>query len=129
MHYKTTLPYSKVNFIWHSSHYDWHLKGICWYGHHICLFDTIIYNEYEPSETVACHIYSLTCREALSWLFRKKLFELCIGYHCTENSHKHFRLKSPKPLWAFIFDLYYKLHNPSYPLFGYYSKKYIFRKG
>ena len=78
MKYQEKLKYSDMEFVRVQSHYDIHLRGLCRYGKRMTLhsFET---NE----ETETCTIYHLGFFKKLKWLCKKKLFELCVGYHWT----------------------------------------------
>ena len=107
MEEKVKIPYNEVDFVWETSRYDIPLGGLCRYEDNLCEFkgdyDTLIYT-----------IYSLTTREKIKFLYRKKLFEICVGYHCSYPQRlqgANFYYKRPRWFWKLVCKLYYK-RNP-----------------
>lgn len=71
------IPYSKVDYVFITNHYDLHLQGICRYQCKICEFE----NKYpEDKKKIMTSIYSLNFWEHLNWKFRKWKFEACVGF-------------------------------------------------
>lgn len=111
-----TIPYNQTKFKFISSHYDLHLRGLCVYNNTICYFSTIVGNydeildEWEES---FCQIYKLSFKEKAHWLFKKKKFELMVGYHWTysyrKTGERPFHYRNPKWLYKWLYRLYFKL--------------------
>lgn len=56
------------------------------------------------------HVYNLNLIEKMRWLFKKRLFEICIGKHWTYPDRKQgvcFKIKKPRWFWKIVFKLYY----------------------
>jgi len=77
MQYLTIIPYNEIDFVFVSDHWDVHLTGLCRDNKKLCYFSL------EDIDTDIYAIYSLTFWEKINWVRRKKLFEWCVGYHCT----------------------------------------------
>lgn len=95
--------YNKVQFLFIRDHYDIHLAGLCRYKNKVCLFIT-------DYGTMLVSIYSLDIIEKIWYIAKKKLFELCIGYHWTYPYRKQglkYRLRKPEWFWRIIFNCYY----------------------
>jgi len=111
------IDYDEVDFVWIADHWDLHLKGLCKYGGELCLFQTIRGEyDFDQEEYIIpdiCNIFSLSLLEKIRWIFRKRLFEICIGYHWTypyrKTGGRPFKYRNPKWLYKFIFKTYYKL--------------------
>jgi len=108
------LPYDKVDFIWVKSHYDVHLEGLCRVNNKIHRFK--IASEFGYDEDLddyvlpIMNVYKLSKVDKIKWLFRKWLFEVCVGKHFTYPDRKNgvrFYTKSPKWFWNKVFRLYY----------------------
>jgi hypothetical protein len=85
--------YKEMNFVWVSSHWDIHLKGLCIEEGKLQRFKT-------DYDTELCTIYPLTTKEKFIWLFKKKMFEWCVGYHWTYPHRKTGNLyHRRKPVW------------------------------
>jgi hypothetical protein len=97
-----------VKFRWIEEHYDVHLSGTCIYKGELCYFDSD-YPDFGKEQM--CDIYELTYFEKLKWRFTQWLFELCIGYHWTYDKDgrvtHEFKLRKPKWLYKFLFNIYY----------------------
>ncbi len=129
MKYLTTIPYDTVDFLFIENHYDIHWSGLCIDQEHgVCRFKTfdhpICGNLFcdqhdgddelaectcpEYPEVLMCDIYRLNIFEKMVELTKKKLFELCVGYHWTyENGRLDRRFeKSHRDL---SFRIYYWL--------------------
>jgi len=94
---------AKDKWVWIANHYDLHLSGLLRFGGELCRFETH-YHRCEVS------VYRLTQAEKLKWLARKKLFELCVGYHWSYPERKHgarFCGRRPEWLHKMLFRLYY----------------------
>ena len=102
------IPYKDVNFLWISSHWDIHLKGLCKHDGKLCAFDTINPEDYDNN---LVKIIPLSFIEKVKWTIRRKKFEWCVGYHWTypyRNQDLRYQLRSPKWLWMIITAVYYK---------------------
>jgi len=100
------MKYKDMNFVWIEDHYDIHLEGLCKHKGELCRFTT----EYD---TMVCTIYPLSIFGKLRWLFRKKLFELCVGYHWTyKQKVRQGRFYYRKPIWFYklLFKIYYMVN-------------------
>ena len=98
-------PYDEMDWVWISDHYDIHLDGLCRHDGELSRFKTDFDSE-------ICTIYTLTNWEKIKWLWRKRMFEVCIGYHWTYPHRKQgvrFNYKKPRWFWDIIFKLYYKI--------------------
>lgn len=104
------LKYDDVDFLWICDHWDIHLTGLCKYRNKICRFETD--NDPEHWDAgIMVTIYKLTLAEKVKWLLRKKLFEWCIGYHCTyPHRIKGVRFGGRRPgwFWQLIFVIFYQ---------------------
>ena len=104
----------QIEFLWVQSYYDGPLKGLCKYNNEICYFEVKDEVPYEEDDEqfikMVYSIYKLTVLEKIKWLWKKKLFELCVGYHYTYPQRKNkewFYYRKPVWLYRFIFCLYY----------------------
>lgn len=120
-----TIPYNDTAFVWVNSHYDIHLEGLCTYSGMLCRFVAHDNTDYQRMAAacpycssdddenwdactcdsyvdVVCDIYQLTPIEKLKWIYRKTLFELCVGRHWSYPDHEPFTKPHP---W--LFKLYY----------------------
>jgi hypothetical protein len=110
-----TLPYNEVDFLWVSDHYDIHLSGICKYQGRIYEFFTEDpgYNEETDDwEPIYTKLFYLTRYQIIKWLLKKKMFEICVGYHWTYPNRKEgerFYYRNPQWLYTRLFKLYYKI--------------------
>jgi hypothetical protein len=108
------IPYDQVNFLWVSSHWDYHLNGICIYDNELCEFKTEEsewdYERDDYKETFMCSIFKLNRKEKISWLLRKKMFEISCGYHWTYKDNKRQIGFPQKRSWFYrpLYKLYYK---------------------
>jgi hypothetical protein len=101
------IPYDELTFVWVRSHYDVHLEGLCRLKGKLCRFATL--NAFDDGEPpLVCAVYPLTMRERLWWLWRKKRFEVCVGYHWTYPRTKGFYIRRPRWLFQALFNLHYK---------------------
>ena len=100
------VPYSEAEWVWVSNHYDIHLDGLCRYQGELCRFETWDADEDNPQ----VRIFRMTALEKLSWLLRKRMFELCIGHHWTYQQKKtrtHFYYRWPRWFYKGLFWAYY----------------------
>lgn len=98
------VSYKAVEFVWVSSHWDVHLAGLCRYGGRLCRFET---DQDTLDDNLMVDIFSLSPVEKLRWLFRKKLFEWCVGTHWTYPLGRHY--VTGGPLHRAATKLYYSL--------------------
>jgi len=108
----TNIPYEEVAFYWVSSHWDYHLEGICFYNGELCRFKTDIkYADVMPTDDeegdgiiATCDIYKLSMIEKFSWISRKIKFEFFVGKHWTyphRNGNVGFKMNK------ILFTIYY----------------------
>jgi hypothetical protein len=90
------VPYTDMQFVWISGHYDVHLTGLCCYAGRLASFEIVDWD----ADAVSYRIIQLGPIQRLCWLSQKKLFEWCVGYHCTYpyrgQGHLFYRRK---PAW------------------------------
>jgi len=101
------IPYEDMNFVWIKNHWDIHLEGLCKYKHELSYFRIDSNYDGDHSKPFFYNIYELSFIEKLKWLFRKKAFEICVGYHWTYKKGKrsaHFTG------FTWLTKLYYRLH-------------------
>jgi hypothetical protein len=112
-----TIPYEEVCFKWVSHHWDINLNGICIYENELCEFETFfVYDKDEEDEELQgdydafVRIYKLNFLQKLKWLWRKRKFELCVGYYWSykdgERLNKKFKHKK-KSLSSRFYKWYY----------------------
>tara|TARA_Y100000310_G_scaffold331295_1_gene404595 strand:- start:143 stop:493 length:351 start_codon:yes stop_codon:yes gene_type:complete len=107
--------YEEVDFLWISSHWDIHLKGLCKERGKLCRFETddelLGYEENDKQTNV--RIYDLSFLEKIKWIFNKKTFEWFVGYHWTypyrEKETRKFGSRRPNWFWHLTFLFYYSL--------------------
>jgi hypothetical protein len=107
------LSCDQVSFVWVSSHWDVHLEGVCRHEGQLCRFECENPTRYDddggPSRP-RYSIYSLSTKEKLRWLYRKKKFEICVGYHWTYPycaQGRLFYLRKPRWLFALLWWWHY----------------------
>lgn len=107
MNHIAIVPYKEMDFVFVSNHYDMHLSGLCKFNNEFCRFQIVEF-DINFDENPEYYIYKLTTKEKIKWLYRKTLFELCIGYHWTYPYRKN-GLKPRKPdwFWQIIHNLYF----------------------
>jgi hypothetical protein len=90
----------EYKFLFRSGFYDHPLSGLCIYENKVHYFEW----EYD-SEFI--EIYELTFLHKIFWLMRKKLFEICVGEHCSYDKGKPtYQMKTNRFSW-FLFNFYY----------------------
>lgn len=100
---KTTRLDDRYDYVYVSDHYDIHLRGLCRYKTKLCYFTT----DYDTEDTI---IYSLRWHEKIKGIFKKKIFEWCVGYHWTYPQREEgaeFYYRKPELLFVILFNLYY----------------------
>jgi hypothetical protein len=93
----------ELEIIYVTDYYDIPLSGLCRYNNRIERFE---YNE----ENQEYHIIHLTRYQRIVELFRKKLFEICVGTHQSYVNNKKpsfFYWRKPVILHRILFKLYY----------------------
>ena len=111
------LAPEEVDFVWVAGHYDVHLEGICRYENQICEFMAVggeWNDEIDGYNPLYYDIYYLSFVEKCKWLYDKKLFEICVGYHWTYPQRANmqpWRLRKPEFLFKLLFRYYYKLQS------------------
>lgn len=98
-----TIPYNTVYVHFVDFHYDIDISGLCSYNGKLCRFynDWDIFVEDEDGDRVylTC-IHTLSFFQKLRLLFRKRLFEWCVGYHWTyKNGKRVASYVPPRTLW------------------------------
>lgn len=121
--------YDKVSFLWIIDHYDVHWAGLCYFYGKICYFKTEVVNngtsyEEEDDEDVSdsgpfdgaliCGIYRLGFINRCTLLFRKWLFEKCVGEHWTYQYVPYVPSQVQRARGnirgnKFLFNVYYKV--------------------
>ena len=102
------VEYSDIDFVWVSSHYDFHRDGICNYNGQLCRFSCGEESDDDwKTERIDCSIHVLTPAQRKRWLRRKRRFEICVGHHWSypdrkkmdENFEGHYR-QLPSGVWV-----------------------------
>ena len=107
----TLIPYNRVQYVWISSHYDIHLHGLCRFGAANELHEFKTTNPDTFDEPLMVSVIKLTTKQKIHWLIRKKLFEICVGYHWTYPHRANgvaYEQKAPKWFWGPIMKWYYR---------------------
>lgn len=104
------VPYKAVQWVWISGHYDLHLDGLARHNGVLMRFETPQFywcNRRRLSPVV--RLWPLRRREKLTWLLRKKFFEVCVGHHWTYPQRAR-GYRRRKPLWlaSLLFHFYYR---------------------
>jgi hypothetical protein len=99
------LYWGDMRFVFVSDFYDMPLNGICLCDGKLCEFD----GDYD---TGAFTIKPPAWWQKVFWLWRKRLFEICVGHHWTyDASGKErsaaFSCRSPRWLYRALFKAYY----------------------
>jgi hypothetical protein len=119
----TGITRQELNLLWLGGYYDFPLSGLCRHGGSLCRFECENQEEAYGDHDIPVKyaIYALTPREKLHWLWRKKKFEICVGYHCTypyRAQGHHFYRRSPKWLFALLWWAYWgKPYRGSFRMF------------
>ncbi len=107
--------YDDMDFVWINSHWDVHLSGLCRENGKLCRFETdhdTIYQD--DDENITCQIYSLSFKEKIIWLLRKKMFELSVGKHFTypfREQGYHYCVRGSKWIHNLLIKFHYKIWN------------------
>jgi len=98
------IPYNDLNIVWVSNYYDYPIEGICRQKGELMKF-TVDDNDY------LYNLESLTPWQKFKWLFNKKMFEICVGYHWSYQNNARqsfFYYRKPEWLFRFLFKAYFK---------------------
>ena len=102
------IPYTEMEWVWINSHYDVHLSGLCRVRGKLYRFS----NAYpEDEEPMICQVYTLSPWGKIRWLWPKRKFEICVGYHWTypqRSIGERFYIRRPRWLFKLLFSLHYK---------------------
>lgn len=102
---KISIPRKELDIVYVMNFYDLPLKGLCRYQGKIQLFET----DYETEETTITLLSTFT---RLKLLWRKKLFEICIGNHWTYKNGKrtgYFYWRNPEWFHRILYNLYFRI--------------------
>ena len=109
------IDYDHMRWEWISSHWDIHLKGLCWVNGELCRF-TMQPWCYPFRHMPKCHVFRLSAGDRLRWRLRQRLFEWCVGYHWSYRGGKtrpagmvH---RNPWWFWGPLQSLYYWFQRP-----------------
>ena len=106
MNHIDMISYDKMEFVFILSHYDINLSGLCKHNNKLCEFKLRDYDD--PDDDLKCYIYKLSFKEKIKWLYKKTIFEWCIGYHWTYPYRKNgYKLRRPRWFWQIVHNLYY----------------------
>lgn len=74
---------------WHCGYWDGPLSGLCFHDGELCRFECAEHGGWDGEEGAEHYVertyrvIPLTRWERFRWLLRKRVFEMCVGYHCT----------------------------------------------
>ena len=94
--------------IYVTSFYDVPLEGTCRVEGEYMRF------ELKDENSMDYYCYRMSSPEKIKAKISQKLFEICVGYHCTYNGNKrmsHFHYRRPKWLYKILFDLYFSVRS------------------
>jgi hypothetical protein len=129
------IAYRDINFLWVSSHYDFHHEGICTHDGKVARFacsedypenwGTCEHDDGSDcplcdNPPIVCNVFPLTALGRLKWLIRKRMFELCVGEHWTYPNRRNgasFRTRRPRWLYALLFAAYYRKWRSAWMVF------------
>jgi hypothetical protein len=125
------IDYDKMKFVFVTDHWDIHLAGLCEYNGKLHYFETVDEREYECNplfiESIKfngithkepyfreigelyCVIYSMSLFEKINQLWRKKLFEVCVGYHWSYPNRRDTVDNKPYWLKKLLWKMYFYL--------------------
>ena len=106
-----------LNPVWVTSFGDFPREGLCRFNGKLCRFVCAFDDKDEPQ---GYEIFRLSFREKLNWLWRKRRFEICVGYHWTyPNRVRGERFVPKKPRWLhfLLFALHYRSLKSAYVAF------------
>jgi hypothetical protein len=106
-----------LNPVWVSSFWDFPREGLCIFGNKLCRF-RCVFNE--KSEPQGYEVFALSRLEKMLWLWRKREFEICVGYHWTYPNRvrgERFRPRNPRWLHFLLFALHYRSLSTAYSAF------------
>jgi hypothetical protein len=104
---KNTKDIGEIVFV--STYYDGPLEGLTKYKGQLCKFTCVE----DDDQYFYYDLYSLTAWEKIKELWKKKKFELCIGYHWSYKNGKRlseFHFRKPQWLYKWLFRMYFKNH-------------------
>jgi hypothetical protein len=105
------VPYEKMEFVWVQHQYDVHIKGLCKFNNKLALFKLIKNSHYiTDTKNIFYKVYELNFLQKCYFLYNKKMFELCVGYHWTYPLGREFYYKKPIWFWGSVMKLYYLLN-------------------
>lgn len=107
-----TLDYEDMDFVYITNHYDVHLEGLCRYNgelHKFKISPALSDKEFYEDEIVRYDVSSLTILEKIKAIYKKKMFEWCVGYHWSypRKPGTTFKIKRPKWFWNRVFNVYF----------------------
>lgn len=97
------IDYRHMAFVWVSNHYDVHLSGLCRVGGELMRFTTIEHHSF--ARRLRCHVFRMGRKEKLRWWLRKRIFEICVGYHWTyphRGQGVRYYIRSPRWLYRLL---------------------------
>jgi hypothetical protein len=115
----TRIPYRHMTWVWVTDHYDIHIAGLCRYAGALCRFETD-YPRNTWRRKLKCRVYQLSPIAKVRWLLKKRLFEICVGRHCTysyRGQGETFGTRKPRWLYALLFALYYRNFRLAWSMF------------
>lgn len=105
---------SDLKIVFVTNYYDRPLSGLCYYNGDLTKFEL----NYDPEDDEGINetyfIFSLTVFEKIKYLFQKKMFEICVGYHQTYVNNKKpsfFYMRKPKWVFSLLYNFYYYKFN------------------
>jgi hypothetical protein len=90
-----------------SDYYDGPLAGLTMYKGQLCKFRCVK----DDDKYLYYEIMSMNAWEKIRALWRKKKFELCVGYHWTYKNGKRdswFYYRKPQWFYKWLFRMYYR---------------------
>jgi hypothetical protein len=105
------VPYTDVDWVWISNHYDIHLTGLARHDGELMRFKTPqFYWAARRTRPIMVRLFRLSPVEKLRAHLNKWAFEVCVGRHWTypyRQQGKSFRYRRPQWFGKFLYDLYY----------------------
>lgn len=125
-----SIKYEDMDFVWISNHYDVHWEGLCRVDGKLCKFKTHDETNYEAMKnscpycgndesddidtctceaykTLMCEIIPLSVLGKIAALYKKKMFEICVGYHWSYPNRKQGVRFNVSKKDSILFKLYY----------------------
>lgn len=107
------LPYKDVDFVFVAGHYDFHREGICRHNGELMQFSCIedLPDDYgscgedcdgcsKCEYEIVCTLEPLTWRQKAWWIWRKKLFELCVSHHWSYPQVQEEYVQNASGIWC-----------------------------